>query len=122
MVAMTASSSITATILPNGETHLSSNAPWYRLFRAIADLYLAGEIEEEELSEQESHWAVILSSDINKPAVTEREFSCPAAKALLGKIALAMMEPDCPCDPYRTERCDCPPFDRRARLRELIGD
>lgn len=115
MIAQTGSSGTTVTILPNGETRLSSNDPWYRLFRALADLYLTGEIDIDQLAEQSTQW---LSSG---PQIDRLREMYPAAVALEGKIALAWMEPDCLCDIYRETACGCSPIDRRERLRELIG-
>lgn len=108
----------TITILPNGETVMSSNDPLYRFLRAAAELFIAGEIDIEELQDIESRW-----STVYKPGVGSfmREIACPAARKILGSIALAWMEPDCLCDIYREKPCGCLPMDRRERLRELIG-
>lgn len=105
----------TITILPNGETVLSGNDQWYRLFRSLADLYLAGEIELDELADQSTHWIG------SGPQLDYLKEHYPAAKFLEGAIALTWMEPDCLCDIYREKPCGCPPMDRRERLRELIG-
>jgi hypothetical protein len=112
----TGTSSATVTVLPNGEAYLSSGDPWYRLFRALADLYLDGEIDADDLYSDIIGWIG------NGPRLDYLQEHYPAAKALEGKIALAMIEPGCPCDPYRETPCECEPLDRRARLRELIGD
>jgi hypothetical protein len=115
-IGATGSTAITLHLLPNGETQMSSNDPWYRLFRALADLYLAGEIDIDELADQSTHW---LGSG---PRIDRLREMYPAAASLEGKIALTWMEPCCPHDPH--VGCECPPLtddDWRARLRDLIG-
>lgn len=120
-VATTGSSAVTVTILPNGEARLSSSDPWYRFFRALADLYLAGEIELEDLSEMETRWTMRFNSDLNEPAIVLREFACPAARELVSLIGLTCIEPECLCDPYKDNPCSCPPADHRDTLRQRIG-
>ena len=117
---MTTGAGPTLTIRPHplGEawgTVMESNDPWYRLFRALADLFLAGEIDEDELYDQAVHWLG------HGERVDHLRDAYPAAAWIEGKIALACMEPDCLCDSYREQPCGCPPMDRRARLRDLMG-
>jgi hypothetical protein len=118
---MTGASSLTIHILPNGESVLSSADPLYRYLRALAELFIAGVIDADELSEHEHRW-----STVYKPGdgYFVREIGCPAAKQLLGSIALALMEPSCICIAnWDGPPCirNCEPMDRRARLRALMG-
>lgn len=118
MQTTTGSSSLTVRPHPLGPewgTIVEANDPWYRLFRALADLYLAGEIDLDELSEHSTRW---LHSGQRIDYLRERY---PSASALEGKIALTWMEPDCLCDIYREAACGCPPMDRQERLRQLMG-
>lgn len=101
---------ITSLVIRTGDRiiSMSSNDPWYRLLRALADLFIDGEINVEELSNGIRH---------DHP----ENYACPAARHVLSSIYLAIDEPSCLCDPYSETRCQCPPSDRRARLRELIS-
>jgi hypothetical protein len=113
MLETTSTNAVTVSILPNGETHLSSSSPWYRLFKAIADLFLAGAIDTKECYE-------MLTPHISRWA-DDGEFECPAAKQVYGSLMLAFWEPKCGHDFYKG--CDCPELtddDRRARVRELM--
>jgi hypothetical protein len=76
----TGSNGVTARMGTHGETILSSSDPWYRLFRAIADLFLAGEITIDDLQDEEVRW-----SSVHMPGVgfRSREITCPAARKLL---------------------------------------
>lgn len=88
---------------------MSSVDPYYRYFRALADLFIANEITEAAFREKMPH---------DHPEV----YACPAARHVVGSIYLAMDEPACLCDPYAPPTPhDCPDPDRRARLKELIG-
>ena len=113
-IAVNSTNSVTLHVLPNGESVMSSNDLWYRLFRAFADLYLAGEIDADTLDGEITSWSMTADRK-------SRQFACPAATQIVGRITLAMVEPDCPCDPYRETACSCPPADRRQRLLDLIG-
>jgi hypothetical protein len=54
---MTAASSLTIRILPNGETRMSSTDPWHRYLCALVDLYLSGRISEDTLQDQAVAWS-----------------------------------------------------------------
>lgn len=104
---------VTVRVAASGESVLESPSPWYRLFRALADLYLTGELDGESLLTEMVGWSVTADG-------LERDYGCPAARELNSRICLALWEPKCGC---RDEDCGCPELtedDRRARLRELI--
>ena len=94
-----------------GVQTVPSNDLWYRHLTALADLYIVGEIDNQELSD----------------AIPRREpaaLACPAARAVLGALLLAMDEPSCLCVAnWEAPPCvrGCVPMDRRERLRELLG-
>lgn len=110
-VTVTGSTSVTVNIGTNGIAHLSSSDPWYRLFRSLAELFLAGEIDLETLQDHEVRWSM-----------DRREYACPAAREMLAMLGHAWMEPTCLHDPY--VGCHCAPKtddDVRARLRGMMG-
>jgi hypothetical protein len=110
----TGTSAVTITILPNGQTRMSSSDPFYRLFKAIVDLFLDEQIDFAEFYEAVTPYLGRYADD---------EIHCPAARALYGNISLAWMEPSCICIAnWDGPPCirGCEPLDRRARLRELI--
>lgn len=112
MLATISSGSTTSMIVRSGDqiVEMHSTDPWYRLFRALADLFIAGEIDTEELSDGIRH---------DHPD----QYTCPAARHVLSSIYLALDEPACEHggNQIGVIICNCPPADRRARLRELIG-
>src|SRR5690242_158217 len=108
----TASHTLTLRPHPLGDewgTVMSSTDPWYRYLRAVAELFLAGEIDVSRMQMMEVGHA--------------RDADCPAARQLRNFLSLTWMEPKCAHDFYKG--CDCPELtddDRRARLRELMGE
>lgn len=113
MATVTGSNAITVRPHPLGEdygTLLESIDPWYRYFRAVAELFIAGEIDIRELQ---------------YATADPREPSCPAARDIRNKMANVWAAPNCLCDPYtRMESCNCWKLTeeyRRQWLRELIG-
>lgn len=89
-----------------------STTPWFRFFRAAADLCITEQLDFDAFS------------DVVEPFLhlgVTGAISDPAACALLRGITLAIDEPSCLCDPYREAPCTCEPMDRRERLRQLIG-
>lgn len=125
MTTITGSDSTTVRIAPDGTTVVEHGCAWCRLFRAIADLFLAGEIDIDEFSNEEGHWSTVFRGG----RAYRREIACPIAGRLLNAMALTWMEPGCACDPLRDPRyidptCKHPEptdDDRRERLRELMG-
>lgn len=108
---VTGSNATTVHIWENGITHIASGDPWYWLFRSLAELFLAGEIDLETLQDHEVRW----SAD-------DRKYACPAAREMLAMLGHAWMEPTCLHDPYIG--CHCPSKtdeDVRARLRQMMG-
>ncbi len=102
-----------AVVIRDGDrvVSMSSADPWYRYLRALSDLFIAGEIDTDELSERLRH---------DHP----ENYTCPAAQHVLRSIYLALDEPACIHGGNISGPpivCDCPDPDRRARLRELIG-
>ena len=98
-------------------TVLGSNDPWYGLFRGVAEVFLAGEIDATELACQVSHWSITGDRQ-------QREIACPAARQLLEHMILAVDEPSCICIAnWDGPPCirNCEPMDRHARLRQLMG-
>lgn len=100
-------------------TVMESNDPWYRYLRAVAELYIAGEIDTDQMGDS----AMFARLDGNK----DRPLSCPAAQRLAGQMIGAWAEPPCVCWAYQ----DGPPCirqcvqvtedDRREHLRDLMG-
>lgn len=110
----TAASNLTYVVRDKGRVvSMFSNDPYYRLFRAMADLFIAGQVDADDVSMMVGRWAHLMHDG--------KLTSCPAAAHVMRSMTLAVDEPSCLCDPYRENPCDCEPMDRRARLRELLG-
>jgi hypothetical protein len=104
----TTGTGLTYVIREGGHVVMTSTDRWFRYLRALADLFLAGEIDADYLGAQV---APLGPSDV---------LTCPAARHILRSIYLAIDEPDC-LHQGGTIACTCEPMDRRARLREMVG-
>lgn len=88
IAAVTGSSSVTVTVLPNGESHLSSADPWYRYLSALVGLYLDRRISDE--------WLEYSLSQCSQAVLDHGD---QAARQLLSRAFLPFSEPDTP-DPH----------------------